>query len=214
MKKAGGHLQLEEGVKAKRIICAMRGNMQLFFFPRYEYSREQLYRQELGAEATQGGASVEDVCRVQDEQLGFHWDPSNIIPTCLEQSAQGLPGLGGSSVSGVPMVGGKSGVPMVGGSSQGLPMLPGFPLPMLGGSSTSTGVPMIGGSSTGVPMLGGNSKATPSLAVDLGLAGEGVATPTVAKPKPPPPPQTPGLEAIGCERQHVGSFLASYMPII
>ena len=110
--------------------------MQLFFFPRYEYSREQLYRQDLGAEGTQGGSKCG----------GCVQGPS---PTCLEQSAQGLPGLGGSSVSGVPMVGGKSGVPMVGGNSQGVPMLPGFPLlggPMLGGSSTSTGVPMIGGS--------------------------------------------------------------------
>ena len=174
VQKAGGHLELETGVRCGRIIRSTVNNMQLFFFPRYEYTKSQLYRQRLQAGITEEGGGLDEVSKIQDEQFGYNWDPTSLIPTSLMGSSQPIPGggnsqpmlggaqptqpmslLGGGNFQPMPLLGGAQPTqPMFGGALPTQPMFGGGnsqPMPMLGGGNS----PMLGGGSS--PMLGGGS---------------------------------------------------------
>ena len=54
--------------------------MWLYFFPKFEYSRANLYRQQLEGSASKEGASLADLEKAQNNQMGFEWDPEKLIP--------------------------------------------------------------------------------------------------------------------------------------
>ena len=185
MLRAGGHLQLEQGVRAGRIIRSMVNNMQLFFFPRYQYSKEHLYKQTLQASIAAEGGGLEDVAKIQDEQFGYNWDPSSLIPSGLLGTSQPMPLQHSSpmSVLSQPMalMGSQpmsNTQPMSGGGSQPMttsqPMSgsqPTQPMSMMG----SQPLPMMG--SQPMPMMGSQPLPTPSSMGGLPMVGGFMDTP-------------------------------------
>ena len=81
---------MEKAVKAGRIIRApSKTGMMMYFVPRWEFSRENLFRQKLNGQVKKQAGDIKDLTKAQDDQFGFHWDPSQLISSGLEQ-------LGGS----------------------------------------------------------------------------------------------------------------------
>ena len=78
--KAGGLEELKKGVMGGRIIHQKRSGLSVFFFPRFEYARENVFKQELHAEKEKKG-SEEVMEQVMDDQWGFEWGASAVVKT-------------------------------------------------------------------------------------------------------------------------------------
>ena len=66
----------------KRIIKrkVAGGSMWLYFFPQFEYNRANLYKQQLDGCADKPAASLQAFEAAQSSQMGFQWDPANLLP--------------------------------------------------------------------------------------------------------------------------------------
>ena len=103
MAKFGGKEAVLQGVQAGRIISAPNNKgMAMYFLPRLEYSRENLYKQRLSGEAQKASQSLSDLGNLQDSQFGFSWDPSQLVPAALDGAFAGVCS-GGSNGGGASM---------------------------------------------------------------------------------------------------------------
>ena len=173
--KAGGLEGLRQGVLAGRIVQTKAGGMARFFFPRWEFSKENLYKQELQA-ATEKEGSMGTMDVVQQDMWGFQWDPMG--PGQDPGAMLGMAGSGANSSSmPLPMSGANSSsmpLPMSGAnsSSMPLPMSSSMPLPMSGANTSSMSSPMSGANplSMPLPMSGACTPTMPVPSMSTGLA--------------------------------------------
>ena len=166
--KAGGVESLKLGVAAGRIVHTRVGGQSRYYFPRWEVSRDKVYKQVLSAKVEKEG-SQETMERIQEQQWGFgnnQMDPGALLgmvagtPTPLPSSSQSS--CGASDAGPFPMAsptgpvpvaptgpfhGASSAGPFYGTSSAGS-----FPGASPTCSSSATG-PLLGSTPT-IPFLG------------------------------------------------------------
>ena len=98
MQRCGGsHKQLEEGLKAGRIIKGMAGQLEMFFFPRRQFAREKLVTQGLRGVADKATDDVGSLDKVAENESD--WDPSSLVATGLSDFGVSLSGSGSSAQS-------------------------------------------------------------------------------------------------------------------
>ena len=71
----GSEKQLEDAVRQKRVIRAMKKGMEIFYFPRFEFARESMYEQNMAGLADKAG-EMKDFEEMAEQQMGYTWDPT------------------------------------------------------------------------------------------------------------------------------------------
>ena len=93
LQRFGGQAQLDKAIRAGRVIAApSKTGLMMYFVPRFEFTRENLYRQRLSGDATKKSGDITDLANVQEDKFGFNWDPTDIIPSALGDKFPGGPG--------------------------------------------------------------------------------------------------------------------------
>ena len=115
VKCGGSHKQLEEGLKAGRIIRGMAGKLEMFFFPRRQYAREKLVKQGLHSRADKGTDDLASLDIVAENESD--WDPSTLLATGLGDVGLSLTATGSSQSMPPPPL-------MLSGPGASLPCIP------------------------------------------------------------------------------------------
>ena len=63
----------------------------MFFFPRRSYVRENMYKQALQGSMEKQSDNPNAMVDIQNNQLGFEWDPQNLVPAGMNDIASMLP---------------------------------------------------------------------------------------------------------------------------
>ena len=112
--KFGGKLGLDEAIAAGRVIATKnKSGLMMYFVPRWEYTRENLYRQQVSGTATQASDNIDHL--LDDQGLGFNWEPAKFIPPAISEKfgAFDMPKLGAGPGSMGPLaLGGPEGLYM------------------------------------------------------------------------------------------------------
>ena len=116
--KAGGMASLEAGLAAGRIIRANHNGMQVFMFPRCEFSREKLFRQKLHGAKSKMLEDKGQIESLADENMGMEWEAANFITGALGDFTKTLPQPLTSSAAQVA----SSTSPMASGGSSAFPL--------------------------------------------------------------------------------------------
>ena len=102
--KCGGSAKkLEDAIKCGRVIKGMAAKLEMFFFPRQQYAREKLVKQDLlgiGEKQTDDIQNLDLVAEADSD-----WDPSTLVAQGLTDIPLGgiaLPGPSSSSQSLTP----------------------------------------------------------------------------------------------------------------
>ena len=111
--KAGGKEALEEGIKFKRIIRRKAGGLDLYFFPQWEFTRANLFKNKVqGKKAKVAGAEAWDI--QMEQQLGYEWEPEKLLadmgPSGADSGSSPLPALVMPGFSGDAAIGGDGGM--------------------------------------------------------------------------------------------------------
>ena len=105
VQRCGSQAALEKAIEGKRVFKANVQGMVLYFFPRREFSRDQVFCQALDGSVDKGG-DMEQFQAMNDDQMGFEWEPQKLINNSglLNNSSltSSLRGLMGSSTSTQP----------------------------------------------------------------------------------------------------------------
>ena len=78
----------------------------MYFFPRLEYSKENLFKKQLSGSASKvASGGVDDM---EEDALGFDWDPSRIVPSCLTDHSDPMLALPSMTSTSSPLPGALS----------------------------------------------------------------------------------------------------------
>ena len=103
-KCGGDKQQLAEGIKAGRILRTQKQGLIMYWFPKFEYSRENLFRKALEGQSEKGAASFDAMKEAEDSQFGYTWEANSIINEGLGGGPVSLPSSSTSKV--LPFAGG------------------------------------------------------------------------------------------------------------
>ena len=156
MQKAGGPAALELAIKEGRVIKAKVNNMPMFWFPRWEYSKESLFRQKMKGLQDKHTDDLASFDELAANKMGFEWEPANMIPPMIDMQNAPLPlqppsspmpaSTTPSSVYGLSFGGGSGpptstcGLSFGGGGTGTTPSTCGFPF---GGGGTGAGINLL-----------------------------------------------------------------------
>ena len=86
--KCGGFRDaLKEAIACGRVIQAKSGHLDIFYFPRREFAREKLVKQELVGTSTQEAEGLDVLDKIDDAD----WEPGGLIADGLQEL--GFPGM-------------------------------------------------------------------------------------------------------------------------
>ena len=94
---AGGMAKLQEGLRCRRILRGKEGNIPMFFFPRREYAKEDVYKQNVSGQVAKFSEDLDDLDKLQADQS---WDADLVVTQGLEMGA--FPSLPAASSSSAP----------------------------------------------------------------------------------------------------------------
>ena len=89
--KAGGMAALEQAIREGRVIKTMQNNMPMFWFPRFEFSKENLFRQKLRGEKQKGSLEDASFDTLADCKMGMDWEPASLISSALGSLPLSMP---------------------------------------------------------------------------------------------------------------------------
>ena len=119
-KCGGDKVALADGIKAGRILRTQKNGLWMYWFPKFEYSRENLFKKALQGSAQREAESFEAFAKAEDSQFGFTWEANAIINEGLGGGPSALPTPSSSSLP-LP-VGGGGGGPSSSTSTKSLPL--------------------------------------------------------------------------------------------
>ena len=75
---------LNKAVMEGRVIRTKVKGIYIYWFPQYQYSRANVFENQIQGEAEKGSADLGDLIKAQEEQLGFKWGASAVIGEGLQ----------------------------------------------------------------------------------------------------------------------------------
>ena len=89
IQRCGSQASLDRAIEAKRVFRITTQGLTLYYFPRREFSRDQVFSQALDGSVDKGG-SMNDFQVMSGEQMGFEWEPDKLIRQSGLLSSTGL----------------------------------------------------------------------------------------------------------------------------
>ena len=70
---------LLQGVRSGRIIHAKKAGFDMYWFPKFDFSRDNLYKKGLQGETSKGSDDIQHLADVEEGQFQFKWEAEDVV---------------------------------------------------------------------------------------------------------------------------------------